>query len=36
MSGSCKELAKGQDIERFLVGGVSLKHDFVEIVKAKK
>jgi len=32
---NCKELALGADIDGFLVGGASLKPEFVEIVNAK-
>ncbi|XP_053205155.1 triosephosphate isomerase-like [Panonychus citri] len=35
-AGNCKELAKEGDIDGFLVGGASLKKDFVQIVNAKK
>lgn len=35
-AGNCKELAKEADIDGFLVGGASLKKDFVQIVNAKK
>ncbi|XP_045163237.2 triosephosphate isomerase-like [Mercenaria mercenaria] len=34
-AGNCKELAKKPDIDGFLVGGASLKPDFVTIVKAR-
>lgn len=34
-SKNCRELAKEQDIDGFLVGGASLKPEFVEIVNAK-
>jgi len=33
---NCKELAKEKDIDGFLVGGASLKKEFVDIVNAKK
>lgn len=33
---NCKELAKELDIDGFLVGGASLKPEFVDIVNAKK
>jgi triosephosphate isomerase (TIM) len=33
---SCKELASQPDIDGFLVGGASLKPEFVEIVNANK
>ena len=33
-AGNCKELAKGEDIDGFLVGGASLKPEFLDIVKA--
>jgi triosephosphate isomerase len=33
---NCKELAKCPDIDGFLVGGASLKPEFVEIVNAKQ
>uniref|UniRef100_H2ZAA8 Triosephosphate isomerase n=1 Tax=Ciona savignyi TaxID=51511 RepID=H2ZAA8_CIOSA len=32
--GNCKELAKGKDIDGFLVGGASLKPEFLDIIKA--
>jgi len=32
---NCKELAKQQDIDGFLVGGASLKPDFITIINAK-
>ncbi|KAI7369658.1 hypothetical protein KC336_g20989, partial [Hortaea werneckii] len=32
---NCKDLAKEQDIDGFLVGGASLKPAFVDIVNAK-
>ena len=32
---NCKDLAAEADIDGFLVGGASLKEDFVKIVKAK-
>lgn len=31
---NCKELAKKEDIDGFLVGGASLKPEFVEIINA--
>lgn len=33
---NCKELAKKPDVDGFLVGGASLKPDFVQIVNAKQ
>jgi len=33
---NCRELAKECDIDGFLVGGASLKPEFVDIVNAKK
>lgn len=33
---NCRELAKESDIDGFLVGGASLKPEFVDIVNAKK
>ncbi len=33
---NCKELAKSGDIDGFLVGGASLKPEFVEIVNARQ
>lgn len=33
---NCKELAKEPDIDGFLVGGASLKPEFVEIVNARQ
>jgi len=33
---NCKELAKQQDVDGFLVGGASLKPEFVEIINARK
>ncbi|XP_042901084.1 triosephosphate isomerase [Parasteatoda tepidariorum] len=33
---NCKELAKKPDLDGFLVGGASLKPDFVEIINARK
>lgn len=33
---NCKELGKEEDIDGFLVGGASLKPEFVDIVNAKK
>ncbi|CAG0905425.1 unnamed protein product [Darwinula stevensoni] len=35
-AGNCKELARESDIDGFLVGGASLKPDFVQIVNARK
>ncbi|XP_012288390.1 triosephosphate isomerase [Orussus abietinus] len=35
-AGNAKELAKEKDIDGFLVGGASLKPDFVQIVNAKQ
>jgi triosephosphate isomerase (TIM) len=35
-SGNCKELAQEGDIDGFLVGGASLKPDFVQIINAKQ
>lgn len=35
-AGNCKELAQQPDIDGFLVGGASLKPDFVTIVNAKQ
>lgn len=35
-SSNCKDLAKEKDIDGFLVGGASLKPEFVEIVNARK
>ena len=32
---NCKELAKEADIDGFLVGGASLKPEFVQIINAK-
>ena len=32
---NCKELAKQPDIDGFLVGGASLKPDFITIINAK-
>lgn len=32
---NCKELAKKPDIDGFLVGGASLKLDFIDIINAK-
>lgn len=34
-AGNCKELAKTGDIDGFLVGGASLKPDFVQIINAR-
>lgn len=33
---NCRELAKENDIDGFLVGGASLKPEFIDIVNAKK
>lgn len=33
-AGNCKELAKKEDIDGFLVGGASLKPEFVDIIKS--
>lgn len=33
---NCKELASQPDIDGFLVGGASLKPEFVEIINARK
>lgn len=33
---NCKELAAKPDIDGFLVGGASLKPEFVEIVNARQ
>ncbi|XP_041377877.1 triosephosphate isomerase-like [Gigantopelta aegis] len=33
---NCKELAKKPDIDGFLVGGASLKPDFIQIINARK
>ena len=33
---NCKELAKEKDIDGFLVGGASLKPEFVDIVNARQ
>lgn len=35
-AGNCKDLAQQQDIDGFLVGGASLKPDFVQIINAKQ
>lgn len=35
-AGNCVELGKQADIDGFLVGGASLKPDFVQIVNAKQ
>lgn len=35
-AGNAKDLAKEKDIDGFLVGGASLKPEFVEIVNAKQ
>lgn len=32
---NCKELAKNEDVDGFLVGGASLKPEFVQIINAK-
>ncbi|KTF91466.1 hypothetical protein cypCar_00032527, partial [Cyprinus carpio] len=33
--GTCKELASQKDVDGFLVGGASLKPEFIEIINAK-
>jgi triosephosphate isomerase (TIM) len=33
-AGNCKDLAGRPDIDGFLVGGASLKPEFVEIIKS--
>lgn len=33
--GTCRELAQSPDIDGFLVGGASLKPEFVEIINAR-
>lgn len=35
-AGNCQELAKQPDIDGFLVGGASLKPDFIDIIKSAK
>lgn len=35
-AGNCKELGKKPDIDGFLVGGASLKPDFITIVNARQ
>lgn len=35
-SSNCRELAKESDIDGFLVGGASLKPEFIEIVNANQ
>lgn len=35
-AGNCKELAKNPDVDGFLVGGASLKPEFVQIVNARQ
>lgn len=35
-SANCKELAQQQDIDGFLVGGASLKPEFINIINAKQ
>lgn len=35
-SSNCRELAKECDIDGFLVGGASLKPEFIDIVNAKQ
>ncbi len=35
-AGNCKELAKLPDVDGFLVGGASLKPEFIEIINANK
>jgi len=32
---NCRELAQSPDIDGFLVGGASLKPEFIEIINAK-
>lgn len=32
---TCKELAAQKDVDGFLVGGASLKPEFIEIINAK-
>lgn len=32
---TCKELASQKDVDGFLVGGASLKPEFIEIINAK-
>ncbi|VDP46730.1 unnamed protein product [Soboliphyme baturini] len=34
-AGNCKELGKEKDIDGFLVGGASLKPDFLQIISAR-
>ena len=33
---NCKELAKKPDVDGFLVGGASLKEEFINIINARK
>lgn len=33
--GTCKELASQKDVDGFLVGGASLKPEFIDIINAK-
>ena len=33
--GTCKELAAQKDVDGFLVGGASLKPEFIDIINAK-
>lgn len=33
--GNCKELAREGDIDGFLVGGASLKAEFIDIINSK-
>ncbi|EJF63635.1 triose phosphate isomerase [Dichomitus squalens] len=35
-AGNCKELAAQKDVDGFLVGGASLKPEFIDIINAKK
>lgn len=35
-AGNCKELAKQPDVDGFLVGGASLKPEFIDIVNARR
>jgi triosephosphate isomerase len=35
-AGNAKDLAKEADIDGFLVGGASLKPEFIDIINAKK
>ena len=34
-AGNCRELASQSDVDGFLVGGASLKADFIQIINAK-